>query len=146
MALASDGLTTPPSHWTSRPVATMAEASSECFAGRGFRVFRKAATPGPLTRNGSGDFYDVEEVTMAAKKRRTKDDVATLTEALKRLGINNIQGDAQDALRRLQRDANRAEKMAKILRGMFDDGVLDPYPTGDTAAEYKLRALSGWRK
>lgn len=27
-------------------------------------MFRKAATPGPLTRSGSGDFYDVEEVTM----------------------------------------------------------------------------------
>lgn len=79
------------------------------------------------------------------KKRSMKDDVDTVCTALARIAPSEgAELDAMSALERIRKKAVRGEKMAKILRGMFDDGVLDPHPTSDDAAEHKLRTLSGW--
>ncbi len=74
--------------------------------------------------------------------KKTDKDAELLTKALVELPPDK---DTADALKRLHASATKGERMAKILRGMFDDGVLDPYPTSDTADEYKLRKLCGWR-
>lgn len=37
-------------------------------------------------------------------------------------------------------------KIERIVKDMFDEGVLDPYPTSDTSDEYMLRKLTGWKR
>lgn len=80
---------------------------------------------------------------MATKK--TREDVSVVTQALVRLKGDQILGEALPALARLGKSATRGERMAKILRSMFDNGTLDAFPTSDEADEYKLRKLSGWK-
>jgi hypothetical protein len=55
--------------------------------------------------------------------------------------------DAANAMRQLraiERAQKRADKVRKFVWRMFDDGVLDPYPTSDTSDEYRLREATGW--
>lgn len=43
-------------------------------------------------------------------------------------------------------EVSEAEEIAKIIRGMFTEGSLDPYPTSDTDPIYRLRKLTNWKR
>ena len=79
-------------------------------------------------------------------KSTAKSDAALLEAALHRLGNEAVMGAELAALDRLKRAARAGEKMGKHIRGMFDDGVLDPYPTSDGDPQYHLRRLSQWKR
>lgn len=79
-------------------------------------------------------------------KSTTKEDVLVLEEALSRLGSETAMLKELGALDRLKRSARAGEKMGKYIRGMFDDGALDPYPTSDGDPQYHLRRLSQWKR
>lgn len=78
-------------------------------------------------------------------KDTTKEDAALLEAALHRLGNEAAMGEELAALDRLKRAARAGAKMGKHIRGMFDDGMLDPYPTSDTDPQRHLRKLSQWK-
>ena len=44
----------------------------------------------------------------------------------------------------LEYERQQTEKIASIIREMFDERVLDPYPTSDGSYEYQLREMVGW--
>jgi hypothetical protein len=46
--------------------------------------------------------------------------------------------------RKAASEAKRVEVAQETLREMFDDRVLDPYPTSDASSEMVLRKFCGW--
>lgn len=51
--------------------------------------------------------------------------------------------DAAMVARAIQR-LPRLLAMERIVKEMFDEGVLDPFPTSDASNEYRLRILTNW--
>lgn len=61
---------------------------------------------------------------------------------------DDVTDDEARAVRVLTNDIARLPRLLrieKIVKGMFDDGILDPYPTSDGGHEYELRELTGWK-
>lgn len=54
--------------------------------------------------------------------------------------------DVRAILAALEYERQQREKIAAIIREMFDERVLDPYPTSDGSYEYQLREMVGWSR
>jgi hypothetical protein len=73
-----------------------------------------------------------------------------IEEALNRAGsfINDLPGGGEDfneARPKADKEVARLLRIERVVKGMFDDSVLDPYPTSDGDPQYILRKLTGWK-
>lgn len=51
-----------------------------------------------------------------------------------------------DALPAARKELARLKKIERIVKEMFDDGELDPYPSSDTCSTYLLRKATKWAR
>jgi len=61
---------------------------------------------------------------------------------------DDVTDDEAKAVRTLTRDIARLPRLLrieKIVKGLFDNRVFDPYPSSDGCWEYELRELTGWK-
>lgn len=68
-----------------------------------------------------------------------------------RVSVENddVSDTEEKQVRKLAEDIARLPRLLeieKLVKGMFDDGVLDPYPSSDGCAEYLLCELTAWKR
>ena len=85
--------------------------------------------------------------------KRTSDDrkrieIQTDTRSGVRVWVDNDDVMPRDAARvaaAIHRLPHLLE-VERLVKEMFTEGVLDPYPTSDASHEYRLRRLTGWKR
>lgn len=56
-------------------------------------------------------------------------------------------GDSfMEALPAARNELARLKKIERLVKGMFDTGELDPYPTSDSDPKYLLRKATKWKR